>query len=151
MDPTLTGFQAWIVAVMGISTTILPSSSPVIAMAYNVALDIVNIQLQTISPDIYTLAVYNLGGDNIVNYAQDNPSLPPPNNTYFATLRANFHIGQFVAGVISGSSDVSTSQTVLNPDFMKDFTMANLQQLKTPWGRQYLAFVQDLGPLWGLT
>ena len=34
---------------------------------------------------------------------------------------------------------------------MKDFTLANLQNLKTPYGRQYLAWAQAYGPLWGLS
>jgi hypothetical protein len=37
------------------------------------------------------------------------------------------------------------------PDFVKTLTLANLQQLKTPWGRQYLAYAQSAGPLWGLS
>ena len=156
-SPSLAGFQEWTRIVMGVPVSVLPDDSPITPVAYQVALDIVNEQLQCLgNGQIYTLAVYNLGGDNLINYAQDQtspPPSPPPANaaTYWTDLRAAFHIGAFVAGVISGSADQGTSQTILNPDFMKGLTMANLQQLKTPYGRQYLAFAQDVGTLWGLS
>jgi hypothetical protein len=40
---------------------------------------------------------------------------------------------------------------LLNPEAMKTFTLANLQNLKTPWGREYLAIAQRAGTTWGLT
>lgn len=70
---------------------------------------------------------------------------------YFATLRKQFNSYGFVAGIISASGDESTNQTLTVPDKMKNLTMANLQQLKTPYGRQYMAFVESFGPIWGLT
>lgn len=148
--PTLAGFIVWIRAVMEISTAVLPDNAPVIAIAYQVAKAIVNQQL-IVAPPIYTLAVYNLGGDNLVNYAVDNPALTPPLNTYFNDLREGFTSLKFVPGVVTSSSNVSTSVGLLNIEAMKEFTMANLQNLKTPWGRQYLAFAQDVGTPWGLS
>lgn len=223
--PTLAGFLAWIRAVMGVPTSYLPDSAPVIATAYNVAVSIANLQMSCIDPSIYALMVYNLGGDNLINYASDltasitgitwsggtatattaaahgfntgdtilisgnSPlgynSQPGPaqttlgtpivvtgasafayavasnpgafsqggtaSETYFATLRRQFGIGAFRAGVISASNDESTGESVLNPEFMKTLTLGNLQNLKTPWGRQYLAFAQDFGEIWGLS
>lgn len=145
-SPTQAGFLEWVRAVMGVPTSALPDDSVFVGYAYDVALAIVSPDLALSSSLIYTLAVYNLGGDNLVNYAQD---VPP--STFFADLRKSFGVFNFQPGVVTSSSDGGTSSSYANPDFMKEFTMANLQNLKTPYGRQYLAFAQSLGPLWGLT
>ena len=144
--PTLAGYIAWIYSVIGIPPTELPSNSPVIAMSFNISLEIVNLALSQVSPTIYELAVYNLAGDSLLNYAPNQP-----NSTYFSELRQQLDLTGFVPGVISGSSDESTSQTILTPDAMKNLTLMDLQNLKTPYGRQYLAFAQAYGTLWGLT
>jgi hypothetical protein len=223
--PTLTGFIAWIRAVMGIPAQYLPDSAPVITTAYNVAVSIANLQMASIDMSIYALMVYNLGGDNLVNYAPDISasitditwtsgtatattaaphgfvtgdvvliagnaplaynSQPGPaqttlgtpivvtgasaftyvvsanpgafaqggtaSETFFVGLRTKFNTGGFMAGVISASNDESTGQSILNPEFMKTLTLGNLQNLKTPWGRQYLAFAQDFGEMWGIS
>lgn len=154
MDPTLAGFTAFIRSVMGITTVNLPDNSPVIPMALSVALAIVNPALAcvgytpgaagTISVSIYTLAVYNLAGDNVINFAPDPGSGPTP--TYFSELRTKFNTNAFVSGVISASNDESTGQSLVVQEAAKNFTLMNLQNLKTPWGRQYLAFAQAYGP-----
>lgn len=72
--------------------------------------------------------------------------------SFFATLRKQWNINAVTVGVVSASSDESTSSSYLNLDAMKEFTLENLQQLKTPYGRVYLAFAQKYGQsLWGLT
>ena len=210
---------------MGVPASYLPDSAPVITTAYNVAVSLANLQMAQIDPSIYALMVYNLGGDNLVNYAPDiyatitgitwstgtatattaaphgfatgdnvliygnaplgynsqpgpaQTSLGTPivvtgastftysvsanpgtfaqggtaSETFFATLRAKYNIGGFVAGVISASNDESTGESILNPEFMKTLTLGNLQNLKTPWGRQYLAFAMDFGETWGIS
>lgn len=130
---------------MAVPVNALPDDSPFLSYAYDVALATVNPALATVPP-IYMLAVYNLGGDLLVNWAQD---VPP--STYWRDLREKFAIYAFAPGVVSSSSDNGTSTSLLNPDQMKDFTLAALQNLKTPWGRQYLAWAQSYGPLWGLS
>lgn len=154
MDPTLPGFIAFIRNVMGINTTVLPDSSAVIPMALSVALAIVNPALAsagympgvtgTVAVSIYTLAVYNLAGDNVINFAPDVASAP--NDTFFKDLRASFQTNAFVSGVISASNDESTGESLVVQEAAKNFTLGNLQNLKTPWGRQYLAFAQAYGP-----
>lgn len=120
-------------------------------VAYDVAVALVNRALQVVpsplrSPSIYALCVYNLAGDNLVNYAQDRP-----NQTYFADLRKSFNILGFVGGVVQSTGDEATNESMVVPDAFKLFTMANLQQLKTPWGRQYLSFAQSYGYLVGMS
>lgn len=144
--PTLSGFLVFIRTVMGVPVSALPDDSVDIANALAVALEIANTGLNEVSSLIYTLAVYNLAGDNLINYANDQVG-----QTYFAQLRQNWNITGFIAGVISGSSDESTSQTILTPEAMKGLMLADLQNLKTPYGRQYLAFAQSYGSLWGLS
>ncbi len=166
--PTLVGFQSFMLNVMGITTELLPPSAPVVEMAYDIAIDIVNLQIATASPDIYTIAVYNLAGSNIINYAQDqiyaSQSAAPPGSTllpdgtvrymnelpYFAYLRKNWNILGFAGGVVQSSSDVSTSESMVIQEAAKDFTLADIQYLKDPFGRHYLSIAQRYGALWGL-
>lgn len=153
--PTLAGFVLFIRNQMGIDASILPDASPTIPFAYKVSKAIVNCDL-AIVPPIYELAVYNLGGSNIVNFAQDLPDAPTvdgsdPPLPFFEYMRTKWNIGSFVAGVVSASSDVSTSQTLVVQKAAEDFTLADLTYLKDPWGRQYLAFAQRYGSLVGLT
>jgi hypothetical protein len=156
MIPTAAGFLVFIRQQMGISTAVLPDTSPYVGWAFNVAVEIVNLQLDCISPLIYGLAVYNLAADNLINYAQDLPGAPiidgsQPPAAFFQALRQSWDITGFVPGVITSSADVSTSESLLVPDFMKGLTLADLQNLKTPYGRQYLAFAQRIGTNWGLS
>lgn len=141
---------------MGITTAQLPPSSPVIAMAFNVALDIVNLAINNASPDMYTLAVYNLAGDNLVNYAQDPAGAPnvegsDPPAPFFQNMRTQLNVNAFVSGVIQSSGDQGTNNSMVVQEAAKNFTLSDLQSLKTPWGRQYLSIAQRYGPsIWGL-
>ena len=76
------------------------------------------------------------------------PALIDVHRAPFAALGLGYGIR---AGVISASNDESTGESVLNPEFMKTLTLGNLQNLKTPWGRQYLAFAMDFGETWGIS
>ena len=53
--------------------------------------------------------------------------------------------------MITASNDETTGETLVVMDAAKGFTLSNLQNLKTPWGRTYLGFAQQFGTLWGLT
>jgi hypothetical protein len=135
---------------MGISTDNLPDNADVIPMAYSVALEIVNDALAGASSLMYTLAVYNLAGDNLINYAPD-PASPPGTANYFSSLRDKWNILKFVSGVVQSSSDGSTSNSLVVQEAAKNFTLGNLQNLKTPYGRTYLAIAQNYGPsVWGM-
>lgn len=170
-QPTLAGFLTFLRNVAGISTTVLPDASPVIPMALAVAMAIVNRALRAVcipqydaagvalnsgGLSIYVLCVYNLGTSNVFNYAQDTVETPVPGSKpptpFFAWSRKQWNINGFVSGVISGSSDESTSQTLVVQEAAKNFTLANLQTLKDPFGRAYLAFAQSYGPsTWGIS
>ena len=152
----ISDYQSFITNQMQIPVAALPLSSPVILMTLAIAVDIVNPALMEIpnaglilgytGPTIYELAVYNLAADNLINFAQDQPG-----QTYFSDLRSAWKINNFVPGVIQSSGDETSSEALLVPEFMKNFTMSDLQNLKTPYGRQYLAFAQRYGSLWGIS
>lgn len=144
--PTLAGFQWFITSIMGINSLVLPTNSPVIAYVYGLATSTVNTQLAAVGGDIYSQAVYNLAGDFLINYAQDQPG-----QTFFADTRATFHVNDFVSGVVTSAGDSSTSDSLEVPEQFKNFTLADLQNLKTPWGRTYLALAQKVGNLWGVS
>lgn len=146
LKPTLAGFILFIRGTMGIDPLYLPDNSPVIEMSYDIACATTNLYLRFVSPLLGTLAIYNLAGDTLINFAPDQPL-----RSYFFDLRVTLGISVFVPGVIASSSDSGTSASSLNPEFMKTFTLANLQNLKTPYGRQYLALAQSYGSLWGLS
>lgn len=144
--PTLSGFLTFIRNVMGISASVLPDNSPWIEFSFTLASEIVLPELNDISPILYTQAVYNLSGSTLLYNAQDtSPS------TYFADLREANHIVEFVAGVVQSSGDQGTNSAWMIPDAFKGFLMSNLQQLRDPYGRAYLAIVQSYGPVWGIS
>jgi hypothetical protein len=154
-QPTLAGFQWFIANIMGIAAVDLPPSAPVVGWTLAIAMDTVNPALNCIgnstpglpATNLYTVAVYNLGGSLLINLAQDTGG-----STYFQQQRALYNISAWLPGVVASTADSSTSTSLLNPEFMKNFTLANLQQLKDPFGRMYLQIAQSYGPsIWGLS
>jgi len=150
---TLGGFIRFIRNVMKIPVGELPDNSDVIGIAYNVAITLTNDTLQCIPnpnpayPSIYDLAVYNLGGDRIINYAPDAIG-----STYFTDLRAKFNLDTFVGGVVNSTNDNGSGVSLTVPDAMSGLTFQDLQTLKTPYGRTYLGLIQAAGPtIWGIT
>jgi len=147
------GFQTFVTTVMGIPTTALAVNDPVIAMAYNIAVDIVNSDLLAI-PDLYALAVYNLAASNVINYAQDIPNGPTNNEglLYFAALRKQWGLNSFSPGLVQSTSDGGTSSSMALPNWTSGLTLSDLQLLNDPYGRRYLAIAQKVGPsLWGMS
>lgn len=145
-EPTVEGFQNFVTNVMQIPTTALPVGSPWITEAFAIANEIVLRQIRGISPLLYQQAVYNLAASILIQYYPDQPGY-----TFFADYRKAHGIGSFTPGVITSSSDSTTSQSWLNPDFMKNLTLADLDNLKNPYGLAYLKIAQSYGSIWGLT
>lgn len=144
--PTLAGFTAFIRDAMLITTAQLPANSVWIQTCYDLALEIVNLTIAQASPVLYTLAVYNLAGDNLINFAPDQAG-----QTFFTTSRTSFNCLGFNSGVIQSSGDEGTNQSLVVQEAAKNFTLADLQNLKTPYGRQYLSIAQQYGTQWGLS
>jgi len=146
MKPTLAGFLTFLRGTVAIDPLNLPDTEPVIEMAFDLARAQVNRDLARVSHHLYCLAVYNLAADHVINFAPDQT-----HRDYFKKTKERLGIDVFVPGVISSSGTSPTSESTLNPEFMKTMTMGNLQNLKTPYGRQYLAFAQCVGTMWGMS
>lgn len=140
------GFLSFVRGVMGITTTQLPDNSSAISDAYAVSIDTVNLYIGAISTTFYNLAVYNLGGDYLLNWAPDQTG-----QTFFADYRKANNMNGFTAGVVASSADEGTSNALLVPDAFKGLTISDLQELKTPYGRAYLGIAQKWGTNWGLS
>ena len=146
MQPTESGYLSFIRNVMGITTTQLPDTDIWITWTYQLALATVLLELQ-VQPLVYMLAVYNFAGDRLINFAQDQAG-----STFFADARTTLGINNFQAGVVASAGDQGTSGALVVPEFFQNLTMADLQSLKTPYGRQYIAFAQQYGPnVWGIS
>ncbi len=145
-QPTIAGFTAFIRSVVDIPILFLPDNSPILADAFAGSQLVVSPRFCAFPGATYATMVYNLGADYVINYAVDQP-----NQTYFRDLRKSFGIGLFVPGVTGSSSDSGTSQSRVTPEFMKTMTFADLQMLKTPYGRAYLGMAQTQGTLWGIS
>lgn len=145
-------------AVMAIPTTYLPNNSIYFTYAYNTSVAIVNQIFRNVPEPIYLQMVYNLGGANLITWAQD-PTGAPPYKTlppseevgYFNYWRQIYGLNTFTPGVVVQSSDVSTMTTLVVPESLKNLTIQDLQLVKTPWGRQYLGYAQAWNRPWGST
>lgn len=149
----LTDFIWFIENEMGVPASALPadpSTDPDILIAFEVAKATVNPILGCVSPIYYNLALYNFGGDYLINWASDSYASEPC-STYFADLRKDMDITSFKAGVVQSTADVTTSTTLAISDTNKNMTLSDLQNLKTPYGRAYLAIAQKFGEIWGLS
>jgi hypothetical protein len=153
--PTQAGYLTFIRSSMGINTTVLPDSSDAISTSYQIAVELANILMNSISPVIYTVMVYNLAGAILIDVAQDVGGPPPPvykeGLPYFQYLRSSFGLSSFVGGTISSTGDEGTSESLNVPHNLQNLTLADLQLLRTPWGRTYLQYAEKYGTIVGLS
>lgn len=144
--PNITDYTAFLYDVVGIPAANLPGTAPIIATSLQIAQDIVSFAILRASADLYTLAVYNLAADRLLNYAPD-----VPDQTWFRDTRKRMRLLELSVGVPTSVSDGGTSVGILNPEALKNLTLANLQNLKTPVGRAYLEIAQAYGTVWGIS
>lgn len=142
MLTSLSGFIEFVRAEMGITVDQVPDDSPSFSLAYGGAVEWVNPDIAIVMPNLYTVAVYNLGASFLINYGTES---------VFAEFRKSYGLNNFTAGVITGASDNATSSQRLVPDFFKNLSLADLQMLKDPYGRRYLMIAEQFGSLWGLS
>lgn len=136
---------------IGIDPLYLPDNSPSIGYAFSLAMTFVNPRLACVPSlpgywTIYEMAVYNLGTDNLFNFAPDQEG-----RSYFADKRKEYDLRVLIPGVVTSSSDESTSVGYTNPEFVKNLTIGDLQNLKTPYGRVYMNIAQQYGTIWGIS
>lgn len=127
---------------VGITSAALPDNSVVIDDSFAQALEIVFADIASVSQLMYDKAVNNLAAHILLEDAQDQVG-----QNFFATLRASFQLTKLVAGVITSTSDEGTSVSVSSPDFLTKLQMSDLQYLKTPYGRAYMAIAQRFSPM----
>jgi hypothetical protein len=149
-NPTFDGFKAWVAAVMAVPDASMPDDTT-LQVAYDQALNLAylqfaNIPSQSTTMSIYAQAVYNLGGHYLVEFAMDNPG-----STFWTDLRNKFGIYNFTGGLTNQAHDQGTGEGMYILPQFAGLTLLGLQLLKTPWGRAYLAFAGQWGPIWGLT
>lgn len=168
VNPTEGGFVTFVQNVLQPPSYFDPTTSVYVVYAYDFAIQWVTQQLQQVPNlagpsawNMYSIAVYNLAADSLINFAQDQPDDPPVPNTvsalnpnglqYWAWLRSKYDILSFFPGVVQSTSDEGTSASYLVPNQFSQFSVADLNQLKTPFGRTYLGIAQSWGSVWGLT
>jgi hypothetical protein len=139
-QPNLADFTTFVYG-QGVPESDLSSDSQYLQWAFTMAMNLALVAPCNVPPIVYVLAVYNLGMHRLLKIAQDVPSA-----TFFATQRKALNLMAFTAGVIQSSSDESTSNSMVVPEFFKNLTMQDLDLLKTPWGREYLSYAQQFGP-----
>jgi len=155
--PTLDGFVDWVRTVMGIPPLYLPDGSVYFTYAYNVALATVNLRFKCVPSPIYTLMVYNLGGANLMAWAQDVPGVyykTPPNGDpigYFAYWRQQYSLNSFTPGFTTAAYDQGTGTSIEIIDSLKNLTPGQIGLTKTPWGLAYLNWASDWNRPWGIS
>jgi hypothetical protein len=145
-SPNVTDLTTFIQTIAGIPTSALPVGSAYIPWALSYAEEKTLLVLNAVGQDYYCFAVYLLATSFLINWCPDQPG-----QVYFQGLRKQWDITGFVGGTIQAPADESTSESLLAPDFLKGLTLGQLQALRDPYGRQWLAMQQDLGPIWGLS
>jgi hypothetical protein len=149
--PTPEGYINWIRTRMAVPVSVLSDDSPYISDSYYTSLEYVNLYLDIASPIVYTKCVYNLGGAYLVETVQDDPNLPPPDNTYWKDLRVAFNMNTFMPGFVNSAFDQGTGAGVQLLQGMEGLTIIDLQLAKTPWGQYALGIMQSVGTMWGLS
>jgi hypothetical protein len=144
--PNVTDLYTFLTTVAGIPTSALPSNSPYIPWALSYSEEMTLLVLNAVGQDYYCFAVYCLATSFLINWCPDQMG-----GTYFQTLRQKWNLTGFVGGTIQSSADQATSESLLSPEFLSGLTLAQLQMLKDPFGRQFLAMSQELGAIWGIS
>ncbi|MEN9755889.1 MAG: hypothetical protein RL755_76 [Pseudomonadota bacterium] len=146
MSVTVDGYLAFIRGCVQIAPELLPDDSAYISTSYALSLETVNPIFAAVSPLHYEQAVYNLATDYLINITPDQSG-----QTFFADTRQKFDCVGFVSGVISSASDSGTSSSLVTPEAFTGLTIGDLQNLKTPWGRAYLAVAQQYGSIFAVS
>lgn len=147
-------FDYWLSTSVGIPTSAWPggdiTTSPWPGYALDHAKELVPCYAG-IPGIVYTLAVYNCATHLVFAIAPDQTG-----QTYFVGKRSNtpegFSLLTPSTGLVVAASDVNSSTTYTAPKWADGLTATQLGFFKTPWGREYLGFIQSYGPtIWGLT
>ena len=143
VDPTTPNLADFITFCQGqgVTTSDLDPASPWFGYALTYAQNVALSDPCDIPSIMYVIAVYNLGLAQLIRIAPDTAP-----STFFADMRKQFNLLSFVAGVVSGSSDQATSQTLAVGEGLANLPLSAINLTKTPWGQAYLEYAQMYGP-----
>jgi hypothetical protein len=144
--PNATDLYTILTTVAGVPTADLPADSPYVTWALSYAEELTLLVLRAVGQDFYCFAVYCLATSFLLNWCPDTPP-----STFFADARDKMNLAGFTPGVVNSAADQGTSDGLLSPEFLSGLTMQNLQALKDPFGRAWLAASQELGNIWGIS
>lgn len=147
--PNLADYTTFVQTSVGIPTSALPSNSPWLGYAFNQGVAM-TAYVPTVTAIEYVLAVYNCAAHIQISITPDQTG-----QTYFQTLRGNgtggFNIIGVPTGFLNASADQGTSQSMVVPESLQTLSLLDLDFMRTPWGRWWIEYGQDFGPVWGLT
>lgn len=147
LHPTFEGYLAFVRGVMGVPGSAIADDSPTLKWCYSTALEFVNTGMGLCRlPTLYTTTVYNAGASLLLNHAMDEPP-----STYFADMRKQLGLGKPVNGLVNSASDQGTAGSITIGEAMSNLTLADLMLMQDPYGRQVVAVLMEMGPLWGYT
>lgn len=144
--PNVTDLYTFLTTVAGVPVSALPANSPYIAWALSFSEEMTLQVLRAVGQDFYCFAVYLLATSFLINWCPDQPG-----QTFFTDTRKSLDIAGFTGGTVQSASDQGTSAGLDAPDFIKGLTPGQLQALRDPFGRQWLAMMADNGPIWGIS
>ncbi len=118
----------------------------------------VGMQILNIATPVPTITAFGTGtgGTGTYTISQDltvSSTSMTLQGTYFQTQRGKdgFDLVGVPNAFLSASSDESTSQTMAVSDALQTLSLTDLDFMRTPWGREWIEYGQDYGPVWGLT
>jgi hypothetical protein len=158
---TLGGFINFVTNVMKPPSSFDPSTDPSVEFAFNFAVQWTYMGLASVpgcigALTIYQTAVYNFAADTLINIASDPDGAAPvpgsdPPLAFWAFTRQKYNILSFIPGIVQSSGDVSTNVGYMVPKSFENYSVMDLQNLKTPFGRVYLSIAGAWGPVHGLS
>jgi hypothetical protein len=160
-EPTLGGFINFVTNVMKPPAPFDPATDPSVEFAFNFAIEWTYIGLASVpgrmgALTMYQIAVYNFAADTLINIAEDPEGAPAvpfsdPPLPFWAFTRKKYNILSFIPGIVQSSGDVSTNVGYMVPKSFENYSVMDLQNLKTPFGRTYLSIAGAWGPVHGLS
>lgn len=143
--PNIADFLLFVSGTMQVPATDLPADSEWPQYALNQAL-FMTPQYSCVPALAYTLATYNCAGHLLIENTPDQPGM-----SFFADARKSFDLLRPLVGVVQSAGDQGTNSSVVVPQSFSNLTAGDLQFIRTPYGRYYLAYCQDYGTAWGLS
>jgi len=146
--PNVADFSIVLNTEIGIPNAILATIGTQLTAALAYAVHWTYKLLACVDNAIYLRAVYCLAVDRLLLFGLDPAN---KSSTVFADLRKSMSLESFQPGVIASSGDEGTNQSFEVAESLKLLTLPDLQNMKTPWGREYLGYAQQGAPIWGVS